>query len=490
MAGEAPIAETAAQTRAERSAILWSVLNALGTKGTSLFVYLLLARMLGPEVFGVVALGQAATTLIEALCEHKLGSLLIQRSQIGAAELNSVFIFQSGLGLLCAALLALSAGPIAVFAGEPRLAVVLPWLALAMLFNTTTFVHDALLRRELRFRTLTLRNMAANVLGGGLGLLMAFAGQGLSSMVVMVMASAVTGAAVLWAATPWRPSGRFSVVAFMPLYRDARHVAWPNILGSIALQANMFIVGHVFGTAVAGLYSFALRIYDVLMRITTFSFSEAAFPILAKKIAEPDRYRNSFIGMIGSAGTLTVGLLVIAGGLAPLAVPLVFGPHWAPASDYLLVYLVGGALISTGAYNDVTLMAFAETRKLAGTFYASTVIWLLQLPLLAVLGPLFPAIAWFIKEIFIFPPKALWSLRLMHMPVREYLRLLFAVLGAGLLALLAVLLPQRWIVTPNFVALLTCGLGGLLVFGACVGLAGVGRLPALFSRLRALWKSG
>jgi PST family polysaccharide transporter len=471
--------DAAADSKAEKRAIVWSVLNALGTKGTSLLVYLLLARLLGPDAFGVVALGLAASTLVEALCEHRLGAILIQRPRLEAAELNSVFCFQTGAGLLGALLLTAAAGPIAGLAAEPRLASVLPWLALAMLFNTSTFVHDALLRRELRFKALTMRNLAANILGGAVGVAMALTGWGMASMVAMVVVSALAGALVLWTASRWRPSGAWNAAAFKPLYQDARHVAATSILGTLALQANMFIVGHVFGAGVAGLYSFALRIYDVLMRVTTFSFSEAAFPILAKKTAEAERYRSSFVELLGSAGKLTVGLLMISAGLVPLAVPLVFGPQWAAASDYLLIYLVGGALISMGAYNDVTLMAFAETRKLARTFYVSIAIWLIQLPLLKSMGPLFPAIAWFAKEMLIFPPKALWSLRLMQLPLREYLRLLLPTLVAGGLALLAVLLPQRWIAAPGYASVFACGLGGLLVFGVSA---------ALLSRLTALRK--
>ncbi|XHS80388.1 oligosaccharide flippase family protein [Burkholderiaceae bacterium UC74_6] len=484
MSTDAP--EAAKQADAERKAVVWSVLNALGTKGTSLAIYLLLARLLGPEVFGVVALGLAATTLLEALCEHKLGSILIQRPQVGNAELNSVFAFQTGLGILCAAGLAMSAGVLAALLSEPRLAFVLPWLALAMVFNVATFVHDALLRRDLRFRALTLRNLAANVLGGAVGIALAFLGAGLWSMVAMVLTSAVTGAIVIWGAARWRPTGRFAADAFMPLYRDARHVAWPNILGSLAQQANMFIVGHFFGAAVAGHYAFALRIYDVVMRITTFSFSEAAFPILAKRTDDPALYREGFLGLISSTGCLTVGLLMVAAGIVPAAVPLVFGANWAPASDYLVVYLVGGALISMGAYNDVTLMAFAETRKLASTFYASIALWLLQLPLLPHVGPLFPAVAWFVKEMFIFPPKSLWSLRLMGLPVQTYLRLTLSVLAAGVLALVVVSSVRWWLGTATYFGLAACGLVGLAVFCGAAAALGVTGARSALARLSLL----
>jgi PST family polysaccharide transporter len=469
-----------------RQAIVWSVVNALGTKGTNFVVYLVLARLLGPQVFGIVALGVALTAFLEVICEHKFATVLIQQEALSEAEKSSVFYFQIGAGVAAAVTVGAFAAPLGRLFGESQLTSVLPWLALAMLINTTTYVQEALLKRALKFKVLTIRSMAANLLGGAVGVALALAGFGVASMIAMLLASAAAGACVLWWTSGWRPSGRFSAAAFMPMYRSARFVASTAIAGAGALHANMFIVGFLFGASVAGLYSFALRIYDVLMRVTTFSLSDAAFPIFARKTGDLADYRASFIRLITSAGSMTVGLLMIVGALSPTLIHIAFGPRWDPASDYLIVYLLAGAFISVGAYNDITLLAFGRTKQVAAFYFAGLLIWAIQLPLLPRLGPLFPAIAWCVKEVLIFPWKARLALKLMGMPRKAYLHLLAPVVGGGVAAGSAVALVQflAGLGTPQ--ALLAGLTTGPIVFVLSIALLGRQTLPQMWARFVTL----
>lgn len=465
-------------TPSPRHALAWSVVNALGTKGTNFIVYLLLARVLGPKVFGIVALGQAATGFLEIVCEHKFAPILIQKSELSQAEKSAVFWFQVSAGGVFATLLVLVAGPIGQFFGEPELASVLPYLALAMLVNTGTYVQETLLKRSMQFKLLTLRSMAANVVGGAVGVAMALQGYGVSSMVVMVLASSSAGFVVLWLTSRWRPSWTFSWAVFMPLYRAARDIAVTGIAGAAALHGNMFIVGHAFGTPVAGLYAFALRIYDVLMRVTTFSISDAALPIFARKTGDLPGYRNAFTSLMDTGGAVTVGLLMIVGALSPALVEVCFGPQWLPASDYLLVYLIGGALISLGSYNDVTLLAFGRTRLVALAYFAGMAIWLMQLPLLGVFGPLFPVICWSVKEAVMYPVKARWALREMQMPVRTYLQCLWPVVGAAMAGACAAAACRWWWRDQPVVGLTVGATAGVLAFVAAATWLGNGALNA------------
>lgn len=468
-----------------RHAIAWSVLNALGTRGTNFIVYLFLARLLGPEGFGIFALGMAAIGFLEIVCEHKFQPILIQRDSLSAPETASVFYFQIGVGALSALALTLGAAGFGRLFGEPRLGEIMPWLALALVINTSTYVHEALMKRELQFKTLTVRSMAANLFGGVVGVVLAFSGFGVYSMAAMTLTSAVAGALVLWRTSPWRPRAPWSREAFMPLYRSARVLAGTSIAGAVVTHTNTFLVGYVYGAAVAGLYAFVLRIYDVLMRVTTFSLSDAAFPIFARKVGDLKDYRATFESLLGSAGTMTVGLLMIVGAVAPVLIPLCFGERWSGASDYLVIYMLTGAVISVGAYNDVTMLAFGRTKQMAATQLIGFLIWVAMLPLLKVFGPMFPAIAWCLKEIVVFPIKARWALALMDMPSRTYLRRMAAVVGAGVAACAAVFATQHLLSAPRLPLLLTSVAIGVVVFGFITVLAG-GSLSAVLARFSLL----
>ncbi len=427
-----------------RQALLWSLVNAVGTKGLNFIVYLLLARELGPKIFGVFAIGQAVAAFLEVVCEHKFSPLLIQRPDLNQAEKSAVFWFQLTMGSVSALLLVLLALPLGRIFSEPELSAVLPWLALVLILNTGAYVQEALLKRQLQFKLLTVRSTAANLAGGALGITLAIAGFGIASLVAMALASSVAGLVVLWASSKWRPTFGFSRTAFMPLYRAAVPLAASGTASAAALHANMLVVGYFFGASVAGLYAFALRIYDVLMKVTTFSISDAALPIFAKQTQDLPRYRRNFIELMQTAGALTVGILMVMAALAPALVSVFFGREWLPAVNYLMLYLVGGALISLGSYNDVTLLAFGKTRQVAAIYFSGLALWVVQLPLLTVFGPLFPAVAWCVKEAIIFPVKARWALQSIELEVKVYVGVVIRLLVAAVLAGAAAVAGRWW----------------------------------------------
>jgi O-antigen/teichoic acid export membrane protein len=468
-----------------RHAIVWSVLNALGTRGTNFIVYLLLARLLQPEGFGVFALGMAAIGILEIVCEHKFQPVLIQRRRLSASQTSSIFYFQMALSAVSAVALTLGASDFAQLFDAPLLAELLPWLALSLVINTTTYVHEALFKRALLFKALTLRSMAANVFGGLVGVTMTFTGFGVQSMAAMTITSAVAGAAVLWCSSPWRPRAPWSSKAFISLYRDARALAGTSIASAVMTHTNTFLVGYVYGTAVAGLYAFVLRIYDVLMRVTTFSLSDAAFPIFARKVGNLKEFRATFEALLDSAGAMTVGLFMIVGAVAPVLIPLCFGDRWSGASDYLVIYMLAGAVISVGAYNDVTLLAFGRTSQVAATQLLGFLIWIAMLPLVKVFGPIFPAVAWCLKEAVIFPIKVHWALGLMEMPLLHYLKRMGVMVGAGVAACGAVFATEYLLSVSRLTLLLTSVVIGAVVFGCVTVLAG-GSVTAMLARFSTL----
>ena len=158
------------------------------------------------------------------------------------------------------ALTILFAGPLASLYGEPRLAPVLRWYSLAPLLASMSVVQTALARRELRNRTLALRQTAGSLVGGLVGVGMAFAGMGVFALVGQGLATQAVAAVILWKIADWRPRFAFSRRHLMDLFGFSINVLATDIMFIIGGHADRLLLGYFLGAAEVGYYSVAQRL--------------------------------------------------------------------------------------------------------------------------------------------------------------------------------------------------------------------------------------
>jgi len=162
---------------------LWSIGESWGVRIVSAVVFLLLARLIEPAAIGLAALAQVYLVVVQTLCDQGITTALIQRENLEEGHKDSAFWANLAVGVILMALTILFAGPLADLYGEPRLASVLRWYSLAPLLASMSVVQAALARRELRNRALALRQTAGSLVGGLVGVGMAFAGMGVFALV-------------------------------------------------------------------------------------------------------------------------------------------------------------------------------------------------------------------------------------------------------------------------------------------------------------------
>src|SRR5215470_7413464 len=184
---------------------LWSMGESWGLRIVSAAVFLLLAHLIEPAAFGLVALAQVYLMVAQTLCDQGLTTALIQRETIEAEHKDSVFWANLAVGAVLMGLTIAFAGALAEAYGEPRLAPLLRWYSLAPLLTSISIVQTGLARRELRFRDLALRQTLGALIGGAVGVAMALAGFGVWALVGQGLVTQAAGVVILWAIVDWRP---------------------------------------------------------------------------------------------------------------------------------------------------------------------------------------------------------------------------------------------------------------------------------------------
>jgi PST family polysaccharide transporter len=188
----------------------WAFYMTWADRAFSVFFTFLLAAILGPRDFGIVALALIYIAVVQLLLEGGIQTAVVQREGLEDDHLDAAFWVNLGWCLLLAAASFLLAGWWARLNGVPELKQVVQVLSALLVIYGLTIVQLGLFQREMRFRALAIRETLAVLVGGVLGLVLALRGAGVWALVAQQLGFAVTQLVLLWAMSTWRPRFRFS----------------------------------------------------------------------------------------------------------------------------------------------------------------------------------------------------------------------------------------------------------------------------------------
>jgi O-antigen/teichoic acid export membrane protein len=307
---------------------LWAAGESWSLRGVSLIVFLILARLVDPAAFGLVALAAVYVTTVQALSDQGLAIALIQREHLEEAHKDSAFWANVAVGALLALATLAIAEPAASFYKEPRLASILRWYALWPLLGSLSVVQQALLRRALRFRELALRQLAGAIAGGVAGVGLAFAGMGVWALVAQQLVNQAVALVVLWSVAQWRPRFAFSWIHFRHLFGFGFNVLAANVVRAIGFQADRLVLGYFLGTTELGYYSVAQRLLAIVTDFVAGSAERIVVPLFARIQGDRERVNR---GLMTAQRVLTLTTMPAFIGLAvsaPVLMPVVLGSQW------------------------------------------------------------------------------------------------------------------------------------------------------------------
>ncbi|MBV1904044.1 MAG: oligosaccharide flippase family protein, partial [Marinosulfonomonas sp.] len=244
-------------------------------------VFVLLARILGAEAFGLLAMAAAFVLLSEFLVRDSLSDFLISFENPTPAHYNATFWMLVALGGLLSAGLWLGAGPIAAFYGQPQVAGLVIGLSPTVLMIALTAVPVAILRRELRFRALSLRAILGVSIGGIVATYMALNGYGVWALVGQRLTQVLINIVMAWSAVSWRPGLRTTTGHCREVFRYGGAVLGLRAAELASIQVPSVIIGATLGPVALGLFSMAWRLVEIASFLIVTPLRMAAQPAFA-----------------------------------------------------------------------------------------------------------------------------------------------------------------------------------------------------------------
>lgn len=357
--GDAPL--PVASDVLARSAV-WRLVEIVGGEALTFAFTLLMARLLGPEDFGLVAIATVTLALALLTVRFGLAEAIIQHPHPTERHLHTALWANLGIGLGAALLVAATAAPIAALAEKPRLAPILWALAPTCFFHGVTFVCVGLLRRRLDYRGLALRALLATTLSYVVGIGLALAGCGPWALVAVQIVNTLVSMVTVLLASGYRPRVRFG----RSEARELAVVAVPVIgqaLPSASATAATLALGVFLPAATVGLVYVGERLVQSILMLTGGSVADLSLPVLARLQGQ----RGSQVE--GARRALKVAAAVCLPsflGMSLLAEPLVLvllGEGWLGAVPVLRVLALSGMVLGLAAVASQVLIAMGHPRS-------------------------------------------------------------------------------------------------------------------------------
>ncbi len=343
------------------SGIIWSAFERFGQIGCAFVVQVVLARLLAPEAFGVIAMVSVFIAMSSVLVDAGFSQALVQRPNLTKADQSSVFYFNVFIGLVLTIFLYVGSPAVARFYGQVELVAILQALSITILIGSFGATHQAMLSRELRFKRLFWITFPSTLISGGIGIFMAMRGYGVWSLVGMAVAQKLSSTCLLWLLSGWRPALLFDFEGLKEMFAYGSRIALSNFLDRGFRDIYVLIIGKMYSAADVGFYQRAKSLQQLPVSSLHAVLVRVAFPLLSSIQKDPPRMKRAMrkANQIGALFSFP-GMALLAAIAFPL-IHVLLGEQWLESAVYLKPLCIVGALFPLQAMNLSVLQSVGRS---------------------------------------------------------------------------------------------------------------------------------
>lgn len=320
------------------SGMKWSTIERFSVQGVNFLLGIIMARILTPSDYGTVGMLAIFLAVSNSFVDSGFSNALIRKLNRTEVDFSTVFYFNILISLVCYSLLFASAPYISNFFNLPILCPLLRVQSLSLIFNSLMVVHVAKLTIELNFKALAKRAFWATIISGVIGLICAYIGMGVWSLVIQHLSYVLVNLIFVWMYLRWKPLPVFSVNSFKELFSYGSKLLVSGLLHTVYQHMTTFIIGKFFSSKELGFYNRGTQFATMPIDTMNAILGKVTFPILVK-LQNDDAHLISVYRKY-----ICITSMIIFFGcslLAALAKPLILlllTDKWADSIIYLQIF--------------------------------------------------------------------------------------------------------------------------------------------------------
>ena len=321
------------------------MIESVGSQGTRFIIGIVLARLLLPEMFGLISMLLIFITLGEIFVDSGFGVALIQKHNVTDLDICSVFYFNILIGFTAAILFFFTAPIIAAFYKQPLLTSMARCLSVIFIINSFGMIQINLLVKKIDFKSQAKLVTITNISSGFAGIAFAFMGYGVWSLVIQQISAAVIRNLLYWFYSDWRPRLLFSTRALQGMMKFGLSMLANGILNRTTESIYYTVIGKLFLASELGFFSRAMQLQSFPSATISMLVGRVTFPVLTKIQYEADIFKAGLRKTLTMLAFINFPLMI---GMIAIAKPLIFvllTDKWAASIPYLQLLSVVGLIL-------------------------------------------------------------------------------------------------------------------------------------------------
>lgn len=319
---------------------LWKLLERVSVQGLSLCITLVIARILDPQDYGIVALIVVFTGFATVIIDGGLNTALIQKKNADNVDFSTIFFGSIGLAFFLYAILYLSAPLIASFYNNESISYIIRVFSVIIIFEAANAVQRAYVAKHMLFKKLFNSSLVALVASGAWGIYLAINNHGVWALVFQSLSNAIINTIVMWFTIKWRPDWIFSFSRFKSLFNYGWKIFAINMMVSLYQNLRSLIIGKVYSPASLAFFERGHTLSGMVVTNINTSMQTVIFPVFSYAQDDPEKVKKLVRRSVVLSCTFIIPALM---GLCLVAKPLIIlilTEKWLPAVPFVQIFSV------------------------------------------------------------------------------------------------------------------------------------------------------
>lgn len=343
------------------SSLVWKLLERGGSQGIQFVVQIILARLLLPEDFGIIAIVMVFISLAQVFVQSGFNTALIQKKDADEEDFSSVLYLSLTVAVVLYIVIFVAAPFIADYYLNPILVPVLRVISISLIFGAFNSIQNAYIARKMMFKKLFHSSLGAIILSGFTGIASALSGLGVWALVLQLLVNQISVTIIMWFTVKWRPRLVFSFEKIKVLFSFGWKLLVSTLISALSMDIRTLIIGRVYSSSMLGYYNRGEQFPKVIVTNINGSIQSVMLPTLSahqdNKLRLKQMVRRSILTSSFLIFPMMIGLAIVA---EPL-VDIILTEKWLPAVPFLQLFCISYALIPIHTANLQAINALGRS---------------------------------------------------------------------------------------------------------------------------------
>lgn len=358
--------------------LFWEYLEKLGGEAVSLVVSIVLARLLGPEAYGIIPLITVFTSILGVIVQSGFGSALIQKKDATNTDFSTVFFFQLALSILLYTGMFFAAPFISDFYNNPQMTSMVRILSLTLIIGAVNNIQHAYVSKTMQFKKFFFASFTGTVLSGVVGIAVAFiiinvTGNpiyGAWALVAQKLTDHIIDTIFLWFTVKWRPQLVFSLKRLKSLYSYGWKMLLSSFIDTLYRNLNTLIIGKVYTSTDLAYYNKGNTYPKLIMHNLNTSIQHVLFPAMASQQHDIAKVKSMARRAMKTSSYLVFPAMMGFAAIGHSVIYLLLGEPWLPAVPFLWIACFNFAMWPIHTTNLQAIQAMGKS----GSFLIAEII--------------------------------------------------------------------------------------------------------------------